>query len=131
MAKLRVEIVTPTGSVLDTEASAVRIPGAVGEAGILPDHRPGLIMLSGGAVVLEDSDAEPIVIQGGVAEVRPDGVLILADNAGPLSKWDRREAEDGLKQLDADLNGYDGMIDDEALLAFDAKQRFFRTILGG
>lgn len=131
MAKLRVEIVTPTGSVLDSEASAVRIPGAIGEAGILPGHRPGLFMLSGGAVVLEGSNAEPIAIQGGVAEVRPDSVLILADEAGPLSKWDRAEAQDGLKRLEAEMQRADGPIDDDALLAFDAKQRFYRTILGG
>ena len=50
MAELRLEIVTPTGRVLDVMAGEVRAPGAAGELGILPQHRPGLIKLSGGAV---------------------------------------------------------------------------------
>ena len=127
MAKIRVEIVTPTGSVLDAEADSVRIPGAVGEADILPGHRPALIMLSGGRIQLEGSDAEVVVIRGGVAEVRPGGVLILADEAAPISKLSQDDARDGLRALNEGMNT--GTLDNERLLRIEADRRFFEAVL--
>lgn len=128
MAKLRVEIVTPTGSVLDTEASSVRIPGAIGEADILPDHRPALIMLSGGKILFEGSDAETVAIRGGLAEVRADGVLILADEAAAVSDLSQDDAREGLRALNEGMNT--GTLDNERLLRIEADRRFFEAVLG-
>lgn len=128
MAKLRVEVVTPTGSVLDAEANSVRIPGAVGEADILPGHRPALIMLSGGKILLEGSDAETVAIRGGVAEVRPGGVLILADEAASLSDLSQDDAREGLRALNEDMTT--GTLDNERLLRVEADRRFFEAVLG-
>ncbi|MGK0362880.1 MAG: F-type H+-transporting ATPase subunit epsilon [Bradymonadia bacterium] len=132
MAKMRVEIVTPTGSVLDVEANSVRIPGAVGEADILPGHRPAVIMLSGGKILLEGStgpsDAgETVAIRGGVAEVRRDGVLILADEATTLSDFGQDEARAGLRALNESMTS--GTLDNERLLRIEADRRFFEAIL--
>ena len=127
MAKMRVEIVTPTGSVLDAEANSVRIPGALGEADILPGHRPALIMLSGGKILLEGSGAETIAIRGGVAEVRPGGVLILADEAAPLSKLSQDDAREGLRALNDGMST--GTLDNERLLRIEADRRFFEAVL--
>lgn len=128
MAKLRVEIVTPTGSVLDTEVASVRIPGSVGEADILPGHRPALIMLSGGKILFEGTDAENVAIRGGLAEVRSDGVLILADEAAPLSELSQDDARQGLRALNEGMTT--GTLDNERLLRIEADRRFFEAILG-
>jgi F-type H+-transporting ATPase subunit epsilon len=127
MAKMRVEIVTPTGSVLDAEANAVNLPGALGQADILPGHRPALMQLSGGKIVLEGSDAEVVAIRGGVAEVRPDGVLILADEAAPLKSLSADDAKEGLRALNEGMAT--GTLDNERLLRIEADRRYFEAIL--
>lgn len=100
MATIKLEVVTPTGKVLDVQADSVTAPGAMGELGVLPDHRPGLVMLGGGELRYEKngSAGEPVFIRGGVAEIRPDGVLILADEARTPAKADKQRAERILQQ---------------------------------
>lgn len=95
MATIKLEVVTPTGKVLDVDADSVTAPGALGELGVLPQHRPGLVMLGGGALRYQAGgrDGEPIYIRGGVAEIRPDGVLVLADEARTPAKVDKQRAE--------------------------------------
>jgi F-type H+-transporting ATPase subunit epsilon len=95
MATIKLEVVTPTGKVLETQADSVTAPGAAGEFGVLPDHRPGIVMLGGGTLRHETGGREgtPIYIRGGVAEIRPDGVLVLADEATRGDAVDRNRAE--------------------------------------
>ena len=95
MATLKLEVVTPTGKVLDVQADSVTAPGALGELGVLPEHRPGLVMLGGGELryVKGGAEGDPIYIRGGVAEIRPDGVLVLADEARTPAKADKQRAE--------------------------------------
>lgn len=128
MAKLRVEIVTPTGSVLDATASAVTLPGTLGEANVLPGHRPALMQLNGGKIELEGSDADVIAIRGGIAEVRPDGILVLADDAAPVKSLDLDEAKAGLRALNEGMST--GILDNERLLRIEADRRYFEAILG-
>lgn len=95
MATIKLEVVTPTGKVLETQADSVTAPGAEGEFGVLPEHRPGLVMLGGGVLRHEKGGREgpPVYIRGGVAEIRPDGVLVLADEATRGDNVDRDRAE--------------------------------------
>lgn len=95
MATIKLEVVTPRGKVLDVEADSVTAPGALGELGVLPEHRPGLVMLGGGELRYQKggSEGEPVFIRGGVAEIRPDGVLVLADEARTPANADKARAE--------------------------------------
>ena len=78
---MRLEVVTPTGALVDLEIQSVTAPGTLGEFNVLAEHQPGLVMLSGGAVRYEGGESGAVFIRGGIAEVRPDGLLILADEA--------------------------------------------------
>jgi len=86
---LRLEVVTPTRRVLEVRASEVRVPGAVGELGILPGHTPLLTSLGTGELKwTEDSKEERLVVQGGFAEVQPDAVTVLASVAEAADEID-------------------------------------------
>jgi len=79
---LRLEVVTPSRRVLEVRASEVRVPGALGELGILPGHTPLLTSLGTGELKwTEGSKPGRLVVQGGFAEIQPDAVTVLASVA--------------------------------------------------
>ena len=77
----------------------VTLPGASGQMGILRGHAPLLSTLDIGEIVLHrGSDTEYIAIGGGVVEVRPDKVTILADTAEHAAEIDVDRAEAALER---------------------------------
>lgn len=130
MATIKLEVVTPTGKVLDVDADNVTAPGVLGELGVLPEHRPGLIMLGGGALRYEKSgsEGEPVYIRGGVAEIRPDGVLVLADEARTPDKVDKARAEKILDKAIAAQAEAD-YLDDIRLRAIENDRAYAEAIL--
>ncbi len=119
---LRLEVVTPSRRVLEGRASEVRIPGALGELGILPGHTPLLTSLGTGEVTWFDGATTGcLVVQGGFAEVQPDAVTVLASIAASVDEIDLEaarttlaEAQEKLKTVDAE--DFDA-IDSEVRLA--------------
>lgn len=107
---LRLEVVTPSRRVLESQASEVRIPGALGELGVLPGHTPLLTSLGTGEVTWIDGDTTGrLVVQGGFAEVQPDAVTVLASIAETVDEIDVEtartklaEAQEKLKSVDAE-----------------------------
>ena len=86
---LRLEVVTPSRRILESRASEVRIPGALGELGILPGHTPLLTSLGTGEVRWVDGGTTGrLVVQGGFAEVQPDAVTVLASIAETIDEID-------------------------------------------
>lgn len=108
--RLRLEVVTPDRVVFEGEVASVRLPGTLGELGVLPGHTPLLTSLGTGALRLVGAEGErALVVQGGFAEVLPDRVTVLAT----LAQWpreidveaarrDREEANAALKDAGAD-----------------------------
>jgi len=80
---LEVEVVSPVRQLYHTEnADMVIVPGSEGEMGVLPNHAPLLTTMSFGELrIVEGEDIISFVIYGGVVEVRPDRVIVLADDA--------------------------------------------------
>lgn len=80
---IAVEIVTQEKLVFsETEADMVVIPASEGQMGVLPHHAPVLTTLGFGELVVRKGRAEErFVIYGGVVDVRPDKVVVLADLA--------------------------------------------------
>lgn len=80
---LHVELVTQERKVFDEpNADIVILPGVEGEMGILPRHAPMLTTLGFGEMVVRRGSAEErFAIYGGVVDVRPDKVVVLADTA--------------------------------------------------
>jgi len=80
---IAVEIVTQEKVVFsEPEADMVIVPAMEGEMGVLPHHAPVLTTLTFGELVVRKGRAEErFVIYGGVVDVRPDKVVVLADLA--------------------------------------------------
>lgn len=77
---IRCEIVSQDRTVFTGDVDIVVIPGTVGEMGILPKHAPVLTTLKYGVVKVRKGGREELfTVAGGVAEVQPDIVTILAD----------------------------------------------------
>jgi len=81
---IAVKIVTQEKVVFsEPEADMVIIPAAEGEMGVLPRHAPVLTTLGFGELIVRKGRAEErFIIYGGVVDVRPDKVIVLADLAG-------------------------------------------------
>jgi F-type H+-transporting ATPase subunit epsilon len=76
------EIITPARISLKKEVSYVSLPGTSGYIGVFPDHSPLMTNLEVGLINMEDlveGPMEPLFIRGGIAEVLPDRVTIMAD----------------------------------------------------
>jgi F-type H+-transporting ATPase subunit epsilon len=103
---IRCEIVSQDRTVYQGDVDIVILPGAGGEMGILPHHAPVLTTLKYGVVKIRRSGKEDIfAVSGGVAEVQPDVVTILADAAENVEEIDverahiaKKRAEEALAQ---------------------------------
>lgn len=88
------DIVTQEKTVYSGDVDAVNLPGSEGRLGILPNHTPLLTTLGFGEVVVRrDGEEEFFAIGGGLAEVQPDRVIVLADSAEHVAEIDIRRAE--------------------------------------
>ncbi len=91
---IRCEIVTQERLVYSDMVDIVVAPGADGVLGILPHHAPLLTTLQFGELVVRKGGEEHIfAIGGGVLEVRPDKVTVLADAAEHADEIDLARAE--------------------------------------
>lgn len=102
---IRCEIVSQDRLVFEGDVDMVILPGELGEMGILPNHAPLLSTLRFGILKVRTGGEEQIfTVAGGVAEVQPDIVTVLADAAENVEEIDiaraeaaRRRAEEYLK----------------------------------
>ena len=106
MATIQVDIVSAEGEIHSGDAKMVFAPARMGEVGIAPRHAPLLTALKAGDVRVEDADGKEhfFYITGGMLEVQPHLVTILADTALRGDELDeaaalaaQQEAEEALK----------------------------------
>jgi F-type H+-transporting ATPase subunit epsilon len=91
---IHVEIITQERQVYSDDVDIVVAPGIEGEMGILPNHAPLITTLSVGQLRLRKGEEEEhFAIGGGVLEVRPDKVVVLADSAEVADEIDVTRAE--------------------------------------
>ena len=92
---IQVEIVTPSQQLFSGVVQMITVPGVEGEMGILGGHAPLLTTLNIGEITLHraDGETEYIVVSGGVVEVRPDKVIVLARSAERAEEIDVARAE--------------------------------------
>jgi F-type H+-transporting ATPase subunit epsilon len=104
---LKCEIVSQDRTVFEGDVDMVVLPGAAGEMGIRPHHSPVLTVLNYGIITVKHAGkVEHFTVAGGVAEVQPDQVTILADAAENVEEIDiqrasvaRQRAEERLKEF--------------------------------
>ena len=109
MSSIRVEIVSAEVAIFSGEASMVVAPGKDGDLGIAPKHTPLLTTLRPGEIELHQEGAkkEYIYITGGILEVQPHMVTILADSATHSDKIDEEAALEAKNQAEEALKGAD------------------------
>ncbi len=91
---IRCEIVSQDRPIYEGDVDIVVIPGVDGIMGILPNHAPVLTTLNYGVVQVRSGDKEEnFTVAGGVAEIQPDIVTILADRAENVEDIDITRAE--------------------------------------
>src|SRR5574341_1546652 len=109
---IRCEIVSQDRTVFQDDVDIVILPGVAGEMGILPNHAPVLTTLKYGAIKVRRKGKEELfAVAGGVAEVQPSIVTVLADAAENIEEIDivrakaaKKRAEDALANLSRDTD---------------------------
>ncbi len=84
MATLHVDVVSAEELIFSGEATFVALPGENGELGILPRHTPLITRIKPGAVRImraDNKEEEFVFVAGGILEVQPGAVTVLADTA--------------------------------------------------
>jgi F-type H+-transporting ATPase subunit epsilon len=136
MATLQVDVVSAEEGIFSGEAKFVALPGEVGELGIYPRHTPLITRIKPGAVRIlrADNDQEEFVfVAGGILEVQPGTVTVLADTAIRGRDLDeakateaRRLAEEAMKNAKSDIDFAKAQSEFAAMAAQIAALRKFR-----
>ncbi len=93
-SKIHIDIVSAEEEIFSGEASMVFAPGEMGELGIAPQHTPLMTRLKPGAVRVQTEGAEELsfYVSGGMLEVQPHVVTVLADTARRAADIDEAAA---------------------------------------
>ncbi len=104
MAGLHFEFVSPESVLFSGDVDQVDLPGIEGDLGILPNHAPLVTTLRPGIVtIIQGGKRDPIVVVGGVAEVGPGGLTVLADRAQPRDSFDTATLAREIKDTEEDI----------------------------
>jgi F-type H+-transporting ATPase subunit epsilon len=101
---IRCEVVSQDRIVFQGDVEVVNLPGMEGDMGILQNHAPVLALLRFGVITVKTkTDEQFFTVAGGVAEVQPDQVTILADAAENVDEIDVQRAELARKRAEESL----------------------------
>ncbi|MBQ8829354.1 MAG: F0F1 ATP synthase subunit epsilon [Burkholderiaceae bacterium] len=96
---LKVDVVNAEETLFSGNAEFVALPGVVGELGILPGHTPLITLIRPGLVRIRlegQQNEESIFVAGGVLEVQPEHVIVLADVAVRTKDLDEAKAREAM-----------------------------------
>jgi F-type H+-transporting ATPase subunit epsilon len=99
------ELVSPQRLVLSAHVREVVVPGSEGDFMVLPDHAPFLAMLRPGVLRVpgQDGGLDQIYVRGGIADVSPSGLTVLAEQAIPLTQLSAAMLEREIADATTDL----------------------------
>ena len=114
MATLQVDVVSAEEGIFSGEAKFVVLPGEMGELGIYPRHTPLITRIKPGAVRIlraDNNEEEFVFVAGGILEVQPHAVTVLADTAIRGHDLDeakaveaKKLAEEAMKNAKSDID---------------------------
>ena len=109
-ATLNVDVVSAEASIFSGEARFVALPGETGELGILPRHTPLITRIRPGAVRIELADGREklVFVAGGILEVQPGSVTVLADTAVRAHDLDEAAALEAKQRAEALMENRQG-----------------------
>ncbi len=134
MATIVVDVVSAEASVYSGEAKFVALPGQEGELGILPGHVPLITRIRPGAVRIQTTAGteESIFVAGGILEVQPDRVTVLADVAVRSKDLDEAKAKQAIEAAEQARVNATGEIDiarvQAKLSALSAQMQFIKKL---
>jgi F-type H+-transporting ATPase subunit epsilon len=111
---IHVDVVSAEESIFNGEAKFVALPGEVGELGIYPRHTPLITRIKPGAVRIERADngeEEFVFVAGGILEVQPNCVTVLADTAIRGRDLDEAKANEAKKRAEEAMRNAKSDID--------------------
>ena len=114
--KTKLEVITPTQTMINEEVEMVVVPGSEGHFGVLPLHAHTLSTLDRGIVTIyENNDASnEIIIDGGIADVTPQGCSILVERAEIVKSLDKNEIEKKYQFHKDKENSFENPIEEKA-----------------
>lgn len=103
--KIPFELVSPERLLFSEAVEMVVIPGTEGNFGVLPGHSPFASTVRADLIEIYEGGqvTRRIFVAGGFAEVTPERVTVLADEAAPLDQLDREAVERRIKALEEDI----------------------------
>ena len=111
------EIVTPSMVIVSEPVEMVVVPGSDGQIGALPRHSQVMSTLERGIVDIYNDNkiSSRVMIDGGIAEINPTSVVILAERAEKLDKTNKQILNEKLLAFQAQENEIDKSISDLAM----------------
>jgi F-type H+-transporting ATPase subunit epsilon len=111
---IHVDVVSAEEEIFSGEAEFVALPGEAGELGIYPRHTPLITRIRPGAVrikVTGQSEDVFVFVAGGLMEVQPDTVTVLADTAIRGADLDEAKATEAKRRAEETLSNRESQID--------------------
>jgi len=112
---IRVDVVSAEEQLFSGDAEFVALPGEAGELGIYPKHTPLITRIRPGAVRIRlagQSNAEELIfVAGGLLEVQPDHVTVLADTAIRGKDLDEAKAQEARRKAEEAMADHSGKVD--------------------
>jgi F-type H+-transporting ATPase subunit epsilon len=111
---IHVNVVSAEAEIFSGEAEFVALPGESGELGIYPKHTPLITRIKPGAVrikVAGKAEEEFVFVAGGLLEVQPNGVTVLADTAIRGADLDEAKATEAKRLAEETMQNKDAKID--------------------
>ena len=101
---LRLEIVTPEGTVYSEDVELVTMPGVIGEFGVYPQHIHLMTQMAPGEITVRKNGSDSFIAAGGgLIEVTADRISILTDLAVAAERIDEAKAEEARRRAEARL----------------------------
>lgn len=126
--KLTFSLVSPERELFAGEVDKVDIPGTEGDLGVLPNHSPLMAAIRTGTIkVYVDGAVTEYFVQGGFADVTPDGLTVLAEKALPMTEVNSESLQADIAAAEAALDGLEG----EAALAAQQNLDGLRAVVNG
>lgn len=114
MSTIHVDVVSAEESIFEGEVEFISLPGEQGELGIYPRHTPLITRIKPGTVRMNipgQAQQELIFVNGGVLEIQPHGVTVLADTALRGKDLDEAKASEAKRLAQETLANQHGDVD--------------------
>ena len=117
------ELVSPERLLVSADVAEVLVPGSEGDFTVLPRHAPVIAMLRPGILRIPGMDGRlaEIYVRGGLADVGPESLTVLAEQAVPLADVDRALIAQEIEGAEAELA--EAQDEDTRRMAVDTLER--------